>query len=313
MMAWLLAASWALFLLAALAIAHRMRSIRENLRSAEARQQTDLAQIEQLEAHNEMLQTLARSTDVSLAFQALARRIAGIVPCDRVGLALLKEGGQEFQTYTARVSEPERRRRPRAELEFTMERTHIGHVVRSGEPLLIEDFRTHAADFLDANILHTSGFESGLVVPLLSKNRAVGTLNVVSRQKHAFTQAHIDALLPIAEILAVAFVAQQLQQALARFRTMEAMAETTLTTATEINSALQTIIGHCDLIERGYPDPALQRDLAVVIRQAQRVQDLLERMRASARERLNEVASRVPGGIPDSPEEIADDIEEDLT
>ena len=49
------------------------------------------------------------------------------------------------------------------------------------------------------------------------------------------------------------------------------MSELTLSVAAEINSALQTIIGHCDLLERGYTDPALQRDLRTIVRQAQRI------------------------------------------
>ena len=86
-------------------------------------------------------------------------------------------------------------------------------------------------------------------------------------------------LQPIAEIFAVAVVAQQLQMALGKYRTMEAMSELTLSIAAEINSALQTIIGHCDLLERGYPDPSLQRDLATIVRQAQRIEALLAKMR----------------------------------
>ena len=71
----------------------------------------------------------------------------------------------------------------------------------------------------------------------------------------------------------------------------------------EINNALQTIIGHCDLLERGYPDPDLQRDLAMVVRQAQRIAELLDRMRAASQDRLKEVAAAVnQGGIPSSPE-----------
>ena len=171
----------------------------------------------------------------------------------------------------------------------------------------ISSFSDQAADFLDANVLHQTGFQSGLVVPLISKNRAVGTLNVVSRTKGAFTEDHQLALEPIAEILAVAYVAQQLQQALARFRTMEAMAELTLSLASEIQSALQTIVGHCDLLERGYPDPALQRDVAVITRQAQRIQDLLENMRTAAQDRLREVAEQVQGGIPSSPEAFSEE------
>lgn len=296
----LLLSAWGVTFGFGLMSAREARAIRLDLDARADTHRATLAKIEQLEAHNEMLQTLAQSTDVTLAFQALARRIARIVPCDRVGLALLKEGGREFQTYTARVAEPERRARPRVDLEFNLERTHIGQVVRTSQPLIVNSFADQAADYLDANVLHQTGFQSGLVLPLMSKNAPVGTLNIVSRAKAAFTQEHVAALQPIAEILAVAYVAQQLQQSVARFRTMEAMAELTLSIASEIQSALQTIIGHCDLLDRGHPDPALQRDVAVITRQALRIQDLLERMRTAAQDRLREIAAKVQSGMPDS-------------
>jgi GAF domain-containing protein len=277
-----------------LAIAIRsFASLRTLLAARQAQHRATLDQMEQLEAHNEMLQALAHSTDVTVAFQVLARRVARIVPCDRVGLALLTEGGQEFQTYTARVTEPERRARPRVDLTFSLERTHIGQVVRTRQPLIVNDFAEHAAGYLDANVLHQAGFQSGMVMPLISRNAALGTLNVVSRVTNAFTDEHRAALVPIAEILAVAYVAQHLQQALARFKTTETMADLTLSIASDIQSALQTIIGHCDLLDRGYPDPALQRDVAVITRQAQRIQDLLESMRTAAEARLREVSEQV--------------------
>jgi GAF domain-containing protein len=289
---------WAVILGVAALASSRFSSLRRAFDSREDEHRAQLDQIEQLEAHNEMLQAMARSTDVSLAFQALARRVARIVPCDRVGVALLKEGGQEFQTYTARVTEPERRARPRPDLQFSIGRTRIGQVVRSGQSLFTGNFADDAPDFVDANVLHQSGFRSGMFLPLICRGKAVGTLNVVSRKKAAFNEEHRAALEPIAEILAVAYVAQQLQQAAARFRTMEAMTEVTLSIANEIQSALQTIIGHCGLLERGNPDAALQRDVAVITRQSQRIQDLLDGMRSAAQERLREVAAQVQGGTP---------------
>jgi nitrogen-specific signal transduction histidine kinase len=88
---------------------------------------------------------------------------------------------------------------------------------------------------------------------------------------------------------------------------METMAELTLSISNEINGAVQTIIGQCDLFEREQRDPALQRDLALVIRQAQRISDLLEKMRLTTQDRLHEVATTVhDAGIPSSPEELAD-------
>jgi GAF domain-containing protein len=253
-----------------------------------------LDEIEQLHLQNAILQIIARSVDVTLAFQGFAARIARLVPCDRVGLALLDENAQEFQTYTARVREEERRARPRPEVAFKIEGTAIGAVVRSREPLIVENTKAAAGDYLDVSLLHTAGFESALVLPLVSKGRAVGTINLVSRTPQAFTQEHVEVLLPIAEILAVACVAQHMQAAASRYRTMSAMCDLTLSIAAEINSALQTIIGHCDLLDRAYSDPNLKRDLGTIVAQSRRISALLEKMRAEARERLQDTSNAAP-------------------
>lgn len=295
-----LAICWTIVLVLAVQATWRVRGLSNTILKTERAHRATLDEIEQLQTQNAMLHIIARSVDVPLAFQSLAQRIVRLVPCDRVGLALLSENNEEFQTYTARTDQEERRTRPRPEVVFKTDRSALGSVVRSREPLLINDTRESSGEFLDLNVLHTAGFGSALILPLVSKGRSVGTLNVVSRQTSAFTQAHVDVLLPIAEILAVAYVAQQLQMALGKYRTMEAMSELTLSVATDINSALQTIMGLCDLLERGYPDPNLQRDLATIVRQAQRISSLLDKMRAATGERLREVADS--GAIPSSPE-----------
>lgn len=295
-------ASWAIIVALAYLATRRIGRLSTTIERTEDTARAMRGEIEQLQTQNAVLQTIARTVDVPLAFQALAQRIAPLVPCDRVGLALLNEAGDEFQTYTARVVDEERRARPRPDIVFKTERTAIGQVVRLREPFIIPDTSEGASDYLDVNVLHTSGFGSALVVPLLSRGRAVGTLNVVARKTDAFSQDHVDVLLPIAEIFAVAYVAQQLQVSLAKHRTVETMTELTLAVSSEINGSLQIIIGHCDLLERGYPDPNLQRDLAVVVRQAQRILSLLEKMRVSSNERLRVSAETVSHGIPSSPE-----------
>ena len=297
--------AWGVMLILASLATRRLQTQAQRIRGFEHTHQETLGEIEQLQTQNAMLEIIARSVDVTLAFQSLASRIAHLVPCDRVGLALLTENGQEFQTYTARVQEAERRVRPRPEVVFKVDQTLLGSVVRSREALIVADISEAAADFLDANVLHTSGFGSVLIVPLVSKGRVVGTLNLVQRAKNAYRPEHVSAIQPIAEIFAVAVIAQQLQVSLGKYRSMEAMSEMTLSIATEINSALQTIIGHCDLLERGYPDPNLQRDLVTVVRQAQRIEGLLGKMRSAAHERMREVEAAVTeAGIPSSPEEF---------
>jgi transcriptional regulator with GAF, ATPase, and Fis domain len=289
----LLLVVWITLLALAAVATRRITALWRRLSQQEQAHDATLSEFHQLQTQNAMLDVIARSVDVPLAFQALASRVARLVPCDRVGLALLTEDRREFHTYTARVDQEERRARPRPEIVFKVERTLLGEVVRTGQAKLVGNMASVAADCLDANILLTSGLNSALIVPLVSRGRAVGTLNVVSRQQNAFSQQQSEALLPIAEILGVAWVAQQLHMTIGKHRTMEVMSELTLGVAAEINSSLQTIIGHCDLIARSATDPALERDLQTITGQAQRIMDLLDKMRSAAKDRLQETTHAI--------------------
>jgi GAF domain-containing protein len=302
-----LAAAWALILFLVLGSSRRIEELRTELEVDRDEHRAARGQVEQLEALNEMLLTLGRSRDVGLAFQALGRRVGRLVPCDRLGLALIKEGSQELQTYSARVSEPERRKRPRPELEYSMDRTLFGQAIRTCEPVLVGNLTEHGNEFHDAGVLASQGFKSALVLPLLSHNRAIGALTVISSRKQAFGQSHLEAMEPLAEVLAFAFLAQQQHAALARFRTMETVAEMTVSLAADINSALQTIIGQGGLLQLQRPE--LAADVDVIVGQAERISDLLDRMRRATNERLGD-AGDTSRAIPASPEAFAEEEDE---
>lgn len=206
-----------LLVLAGLAL-RRITWLWRRLGQQERAHEATLNEVEQLQTQKAMLATIARSLDVPVAFQELASRIGRLVPCDRVGLALLSDDGREFHTYTARASDDEPRPRSRPDVTFMVERTIIGNVVRSREPFITGEMAEAAADHLDANVVSTAGFHSALVLPLISRERTVGTLSVVSRRRNAFDPAHIVALTPIAEMLAVAWVAQHVQKSAAEPR-----------------------------------------------------------------------------------------------
>jgi transcriptional regulator with GAF, ATPase, and Fis domain len=295
--------AWAAIFTLAWVTSRMLRELRDDLQQKRAQHAATLSEVEQIAALNEMLTTAGRSKDVGLAFQALARRVGKLIPCDRLGLALVRDDGQSLQVYSSRVSEPERRRRPRPELQFSLERSIFGQVIRSCETALIDDTRTLASDFQDAGILASQGFQSLLILPLISRNRAIGALTVISKKTAAFEAAHRDVLQPLAEVLAFAYVVQHQYLALDRYKTMETTAETTLALATDINSGLQVIAGQCGILQRLHPQAAA--DVETIVRQTERISTLLERMRTVADERLREVATQV-GQIPSSPEEFAD-------
>jgi signal transduction protein with GAF and PtsI domain len=283
---------WVTLLVLAAVATRRVSWLWRSLSKSESDRHDTLGEIEQLQTQNAMLEIVARSVDVPLAFQELSGRLARIVPCDRLGLALLSEDGDEFQTYTARPDQQGPRTRVRPEVVFKVDRTMIGSVIRSREPLIMDDIQSAAPDFLDANVVLSAGFRSALVVPLISSDRAVGTLNLVSRRPASFDRSHLPPLQPIAELLAVAWVAQQLHTTRGKYRTMEVMSEHTLSIASDINSALQAIIGHCDLLMRSNVR-GMDRDAEIIVQQAKRIAELLEKMRTAVQQRLREASESI--------------------
>ncbi len=278
--------------------------LRDELKIRSDHHAATLSEVEQLDIRNEMLTTAGRSNDGGLVFQALARRVGKLIACDRIGLALVKDGGEDVQIYSSRVSEPERRRRPRPELQFGLERSIFGRVIRTCEPMLVDDTATFASEFQDAGVLASQGFRSLLIVPLVSRNRAIGALTVIARKKEAFAPEHRAVLQPLAEILAFAHVAQRQHLALDRYKAMEATAEMTLMLASDINGCLQVIIGRCAVLQS--EKPTMADELEVIAKQAERIATLLERERTLAEDRLH-VASTTAESFRSSPEEYADE------
>ncbi len=282
---------WAVIVFLAVVASRKAAVVSTLLSGVDRERREALARVEQLDAQNAVLRAIAEAADLSQALVPMSRRIRALVACDQVGLALPRAEGQVFGTYSARADAEERRARPRLELEFRAASSLIGTVVAQGVPQVVTNLVELGADLLDANFWVSSGFRSAALVPLVARGRAFGALFVAARRPDAFRAADLATLQPFADVIGMAYTAHQLQVALARQQTAAAIAEETLAGATEMASALQTIIGHCDLLERAHPDPALQRDLATVVRQAQRIEALLESIRRHTEARVREAAS----------------------
>ena len=134
--------AWLGLLVLAVVVARRQRQLHQHLVQIESAHRTALTEVDALQLQNEMLQIIARAPDVPEAFQSLAPRLSRLVESDRLGLALLSEDGQEFQTFTARPPDAEDRRlRPLPEVVFRADGTALGRATRTCAPVLIDDTR----------------------------------------------------------------------------------------------------------------------------------------------------------------------------
>src|SRR4030095_14016739 len=73
-------AAWIVMLILASLATRRIGTMAHRIRVQQHAHEETLGEIEQLQTQNAMLEIIARSVDVTLAFQALASRIARLVP-----------------------------------------------------------------------------------------------------------------------------------------------------------------------------------------------------------------------------------------
>jgi formate hydrogenlyase transcriptional activator len=97
-----------------------------------------------------------------------------------------------------------------------IEQSASGHVMQTGQPLVMQDLKEERRTGPVLEILRASGFRSCCLLPLTAADRRLGALALASRQKNAYASADLEFLLRVAEQvgLAVDNVAQR-QQALA--------------------------------------------------------------------------------------------------
>ena len=175
---------------------------------------------------------------------------------------------------------------PRAELHFPRGSTIIDEVVISREARVIDDVTALAPTYLDANISRSAGFASFVLVPLVFEGEALGTLNLVSRKRAAFSQADLHTLKPVAEALAIAHGSRRLANALARHQMANELSEMTFAFANDMSGAVQAIIGQCELLAHKSRDPEIDRELGGMLHQAKRLREILNNMQRMTRDQV---------------------------
>ena len=277
---------WPLVLVAA--VVGSIHFARESRRTASReRQRVDaLETVDNLKAVNALLRTLASSPDITRSLFELALRIRAIVPCDRVGLALLTEDRHGYNTYTARLDSPDPNPDLRPDLHFPRGSTIIDEVVAAREGRVAENVAELAPSYLDVNVLRTAGFSSFVLLPLLFEGEALGTLNLVARRPRAFSHGDLHTLKPVAEALAVAHGTRRMANALVRHQMANELSELTFAFANDMNGAVQAILGQCELLAREQHGSGIQQELAGMLQQARRLRDILDQMQRMTREHV---------------------------
>jgi diguanylate cyclase (GGDEF)-like protein len=119
----------------------------------------------------------------------------GKVPYDRIGLALLEEGGSLVRTRWVRSNLPE------IKLEFGYSESLLGSslkgILESGEPRMLDDLAAYLKQHPrspSTRLLVDEGMRSSLTCPLVIKEKPVGLIFFSSSETKTYTQEHCDSV-----------------------------------------------------------------------------------------------------------------------
>jgi signal transduction histidine kinase len=155
----------------------------------------------ELAVANKITKIISSSLNLHVIFELLAEEVGKLVDFDLISLSLLDPTHENIETRLVKVKKgPFTSRnfpaRPKAG-------TAVGFAVDSGQPL-IWNLSPDQPKYVEDRLARRDGYQSFITVPIISKQMAVGTLNLVSRKPAAYSKRSLDILVPIAEQLAIA-------------------------------------------------------------------------------------------------------------
>lgn len=156
----------------------------------------DLNNLERkLELLSQLMNVAASSLDVAETIDEVAEVARKVIRFDRFSIAFYNSGDDFIQTYASAADSVVRMRVP-------LRGTTAGDAVLTGRAHIVGDYLEGPRAF-DRQWGEQYGFRSAMHVPLVSKDRVIGVLNIASVQPNSYSQVELAAAQEIAEYLGV--------------------------------------------------------------------------------------------------------------
>ena len=146
-------------------------------------------------------EAIAVHRDLNELFHDLAQRLPRIIPCDFINL-VLHDTTRDVMRLHALVAPESSTIRPG--LEFPMDETSSGLVLKSQQPFMVEDVVAESRFPKLMPVLRENGVQSYCTVPLTTALRRLGAMTFGSLQRRVYQEAEINFMQQVAKQVAVA-------------------------------------------------------------------------------------------------------------
>jgi formate hydrogenlyase transcriptional activator len=169
--------------------------------AAEAYQQRLRREHDRLSLLFDINQSLVSTLDQSELFRTISSQCRRAMQCDYVSLSLPdgESGGLRF----CGLDFPRGKGLLQEEKLLPLEGSPSGQAFLAGKPVALD---THGMSQLDPaiNLAVAEGIKAGCFLPLISRNRVLGTLNIGRLDDHPFSQDEVEFLSRVASQVAIA-------------------------------------------------------------------------------------------------------------
>ena len=155
---------------------------------------------EQVEALNRVARIVSGSLELDEVYDGFVAELRRLMPVDRTSITRIDEARENW-TIVRQWTTVEPTLQPGG--WHPLEKSVFGEVVRTGQPL-VESPIDQDGRWVESPLLRDEGMQSRIIVPLMVKDRVTGTVSVAARSLHAFSEADLEMVVPLAAQLALA-------------------------------------------------------------------------------------------------------------
>ena len=162
--------------------------------------------------------TISKENYLDRILQAISEMMAETLDSPVCSVMLVDEDRRELVISAARCSSPDYLHK----LPLKIEESLIGRVVREGQPIMIPNV-LEEKQYRYPELARKTGLASLLSVPLLTREKVIGTINIYTREARQFTEDEVGFVKVVAGQAAVAIEnARLISETVEMKRTLEA-------------------------------------------------------------------------------------------
>lgn len=199
----------------------------------------------------EINQRVAAANTIVELVDFVFARLPGLLPCDRIGVSFVEEGGQRLVShYSVASFDAIMLKKGFAQ---DIRGSSLEMVIHRGVPRIINDLEAYLAEHPDSvstKLVVREGIRSSMTCPLIVDGRTIGVLFFSALQANAYQERHVHLHLAIAERLAQAaekaYRIEQLQNANRAYMEMFGFV------AHELKNPVASMITNARLLTQGY-------------------------------------------------------------